>query len=149
MNTKVAGIVGGIVMIMIAFIMFPLVMDSTHDLQVDPQSDVFADETTGVGETSVDVVLTYNNYPGDTTGFTLTSDNANDTPAASSYTDATKTLTVGGLEAEATRDLTVAYEYDALTDYTGMGSLVSMTPLLLFVGLIFGAGFSIWSSAKR
>jgi phosphoribosylamine-glycine ligase len=149
MNQKVGGIVGGIVMTMIAVVMFPLIMDTTHDLQTDSTDDSFAGETTGVGETSVDVVLTYENYPGDTTGFTITSTNANDTPVASVYVNATKTLTVGGLEAEGTRDLVATYEHDALTEYTGMGSMVNMAPLLLFVGLLFGGGLSIWSTAKR
>ena len=148
MGKKVTEVVVGVIMIMIAFIMFPLITDSTHDVQTDPQTDAFAAVVTGVGVTDADVVLTEDAWQDDAGRVTVTSDNVLDTPVSNTYTPATNTLNVTGLNASDTRTLTVVYDYDATTDFTGLGSIVGMSPLIIFVMLIFGGGLAIFDAAR-
>ena len=134
MNMKV---VIGIIMIAVLMVIFPLVMTATHDLQTDSYTEAEADVTTGVGETTADVVLTNSLWNDASDSVTaITSDDVDDTPVAGTYVAATNTLTVTGLAAETTRDLSIVYEHDALTTFTGMGPLVSITPLLLWISVL-------------
>lgn len=134
---KSGGVILGIVMVAVLFILFPIVMDSSHTLQTDVEVETEAAVATGVGETSADVVLTHGLWGASNTAVTsITSDEVTDVPVAGTYVDATKTLTVTGLVAEDSRTLTITYEYDGLSDYTGMGAIVAVAPLLLFLGVI-------------
>lgn len=149
MNGRALEAVFGIISIFIAFIMFGLVMTGSHDILTDPDTDAFANVTTGVGETAADVVLTedlYNSSTGSVTS--LVSSLETDTPVAATYTSATNTLHVTGLTAEQTRTLTVAYEYGATDDYTGLGSIVKLGPLVLFLGLLALGVALIWKGVK-
>jgi len=140
----------GIIMIMVSFIVFPLVMTGTHEVRTDPATAT-GNVTTGGGITTGTVSLAGNGglYQDSTDSITsLTSDLGTDTPTASSYNVATDVLTVGGLTAASTRTVTVAYEYDATTDYTGLGSLTSLAPTLVFLALLFSGVGIVWSSFK-
>lgn len=143
-------VVIGIVGVAILMIVFPIIMTATHDLQTDDQADAFEAVVTGVGETAADVVLTIDLYSDDTEHvLSITSDNENDTPVAGTYTAATNTLNVTGLNADDTRTLTVEYETDALTDYTGMSALVGMTPLLIWVSILAIVIGGTWYAFKH
>lgn len=134
---KSGGVILGIVMVAVLFVLFPIVMDSSHTLQTDVEVETEAAVATGVGELTADVVLTYGLWGASNTAVTsITSDEVTDVPVAGTYVDATKTLTVTGLVAEDSRTLTITYEYDGLSDYTGMGAIVAVAPLLLFLGVI-------------
>ncbi len=134
---KSGGTIMGIIMVAVLFVLFPIVMDSSHTLQTDVEVETEAAVVTGAGVTEADVVLTHALWDASNTSVTsITSDEVTDVPVAGTYVDATKTLTVTGLAAADTRALILTYEYDGLTDYTGMGALVAVAPLLLFLGVI-------------
>ena len=135
--------------VILLFNFFPTVTDSTHDLQVDVDVQIEAAVTTGVSETTADVVLDEELWKSRTTSVTsITSDNGGDTPVADSYVEATQTLTVSGLVESDTRELTITYEYDALTDYTMMGMLVSWAPVLLLIGIFGLIGGALWAAVS-
>ncbi len=135
--------------VILLFNFFPTVTDSTHDLQVDVDVQIEAAVTTGVSETTADVVLDEELWKSRTTSVTsITSDNGGDTPVADSYVEATQTLTVSGLVESDTRELTITYEYDALTDYTMMGMLVSWAPVLLLLGIFGLIGGALWAAVS-
>lgn len=146
---KIFGVVIGIIGIAVVFIIFPMVMDSTHDVQTDRYVETEAAVATGAGETSAGVVLTYELYNNvNTSVISITSDEGTDTPAAGTWTESTKTLTVTGLAAEDSRTLTITYEYDALTGFTGMGAFAGIIPLLILVAIVAVLIGGIWSSVK-
>ena len=135
--------------VILLFNFFPTVTDSTHDLQVDVDVQVEAAVTTGVSEFSADVVLDEELWKSRTTSVTsITSDNGSDDPVADSYVEATQTLTVSGLAESDTRELTITYEYDALTDYTMMGMLVSWAPVLLLLGIFGLIAGALWTAVS-
>lgn len=135
--------------VILLFNFFPTVTDSTHDLQVDVDVQIEATVTTGAAETTADVVLDEELWKSRTTSVTsITSDNVTDEPAADSYVEATQTLTVSGLAESDTRELTITYEYDALTDYTMMSMLVSWSPVLLLLGIMGLIAGALWTAVS-
>ena len=146
---KGTGALMGIIMVAVLFVMFPIIMDSTHELQADPVTQVEAAVVTGVGETAADVVLGNDLWADDVDSvLTITSDELTDVPVANTYTPATNTLNVTGLNEDDSRTLTITYETDALTEYTGMGALVAVAPLLIFIAVIGAVVFGAYSSFK-
>jgi hypothetical protein len=146
---KITTVIFGILGVAICIIFFPLVMDSTHDIKTDEQIDTFAAVTTGAGETAADVVLTLDLYNDSTANIiSITSNEVTDVPVAGTYTAGTNTLNVTGLAASLSRTLTVTYEYDALTEFTGMSSIVGMTPLIIWVAILAVVVGSTWFSLK-
>ena len=140
----------GIIMIMVSFIIFPMVMTGTHEVRTDAATAT-GNVTTGGGVTTGAVSLTGNGglYNDSTDSITsLASDLGADTPIVSSYNISTAVLTVGGFAASQNRTITVAYEYDATTDYTGLGSLTSLAPTLVFLALLFSGVGIVWHSFK-
>ena len=134
---KGAGVVVGLIMVAVLFVIFPIVMTSTHELQTDEYIQTEADVTTDVAVTTADVVLTKALWDADVAYVTsVTSDLETDVPVADSYVAGTKTLTVSGLTVSETRTLVITHEYDGLTTYTGMGALVAIAPLLLFIAVL-------------
>jgi len=130
-------VIVGIIMVAVMFVLFPIVMESTHSLQTDEYVQKEAAVATGAGETAADVVLDEALWDDSTTYVaSVTSDNVADTPVVGTYTAGTQTLNVTGLAESDTRTLTITYEYDGLTEYTGMGAMVAVAPLLLFLGVI-------------
>ena len=134
---KNGSVIVGIIMVAVMFVIFPIVMDSAHTLQTDSYNHTEEDVTTGVGILVADVVLDEELWSDSTAYITsVTSSNEADTPVKGVYTPGTKSLNVTGLVESETRTLTIIYEYDGLEDYTGMGALVAVAPLLLFLGVI-------------
>jgi len=147
---KSMGGVVGIIGVVILMIVFPIVMSATHDLQIDEQADAFAGVATGAGETDADVVLTVDLYGDDNTNvLSIVSSLETDVPVAGTYTAATNTLNVTGLTAESSRTLTVTYEIDALTSFTGMAALFGITPLHVTVSIQVIVIASTWYSFKK
>jgi len=98
--------------------------------------------TTGGGVTAANITLGHDLYQAATGEITTISSNNSETPIASSYTEATKVLLVGALNASETRTLTVAYA--AETDDTVMRALGPFLSFLIFGGLIGAILFGIW-----
>lgn len=133
-----------IIMIIIAMQFMPDMTSATHEVITDSQIDT-GNVTTGVGVTTGDVTLTQSLY-NDATGYitSVTSDHGADNPVASAYTTATQALTISGLAASQTRDLTVVYDYDATGDYTGLRAAGRMVPTLIILALICVPAAIIW-----
>lgn len=144
----IVGTVMAIIAVMIGIMMFPSLIDSTDSIQYDSITQA-ANSATGVGETTEDVVLTDPLFEDNTANVTtITSDNGADSPVASSYTSSTDTLTVGGLAASATRVLSITFEADQLSGYTGLSDMVGIGPFIIFAALIIAGFASLYYSAK-
>lgn len=138
-----------IVGLVITIMMFPMALSAMHDIQTDSQTEVEAAVTTGVGVTTANVVLTYDIFNENLANVTsITSDELTDVPVAGTWVAATNTLTVTGLAADDSRTLTITYNYDGLTDYTGLGTVVGISPILLWLVIMGALGFGLYSNVK-
>jgi len=141
----------GIVGIAIAMIMFPIILEGTHDIATDQQIDTSTNVATS-GTPSYQGVITlsqdlYNNSVGQVTS--ITSSSGTDTPVAATYVSASGSLTVTGLLDTGTRTLVTTYDYDAIDTYSGMDSVVHIAPLFVFVGLLFGGSLSAYAGFRQ
>ena len=146
MGKNILPMVMGIIAIAIAFVIFPIVLDATSDLlgHTGDVLDTF-EVTTGAAVTTADVVLTYDLYEGDVSNVkSITSTEPTDVPVANTYTVATRSLNITGLTAEKTRTLSVTYLTVSTNVYTGLGSIVKVAPLIVFVGLLASGGFAMY-----
>lgn len=140
---KALGVAVGIIMIAIAFVVFPIIMDASDSILAPEKTQVVTVPTAG-GVTTATLTLTDGVYENDKANVTLSSSNANDVPVVSSASG--KSVVVTGLEASSTRIMNVAYASDALDNYTGLAAIVKVAPLIVFVSIlgvaIGGAYFS-------
>lgn len=147
---KAMGIVMTVVAVAVMLIVFPIILDASEELRAGTETQTFAAAATGADETSATVNLTYDLWRDSSSNVkSITSDNPSDTPVAGTYTAGTKSLTVTGLAANSTRNLTVAYQVGRLGDYTGLDSIVSLAPLLLIIGMlgaILGGTYLAWKA---
>ena len=136
-------VVIGLIMVAVLMIVFPIVMTATHDLQTENQTDA------GLACTSDpdDVTLTEDLWNADTDSVVSAVDSEGNLLTATAYVEATKVLTVTGWVTPATT-CTIVYETDALTTYTGMGPLVGITPLLIWIAVLATVLGSIWFAVK-
>lgn len=126
------------IIIMAAVILFllPLTL-AMYDFQTDLRVDSITG-TTGVGETSDNVVLGTTVYDDDTTTITVVSDLGSDNPAAGAYASGSHTLNVTGLTANTTRTLTISYDVDALAGSTAIATLSDKIAwIFLLMAIIF------------
>ena len=136
-------VVIGLIMIAVLMIIFPIVMSATHDLQTNEETDV------ELAITSDDVTLTDDLWKGDVGNVVSIVGNGTELPGvitADSYIPITKVLTLGDVD-DSTK-ATVTYEVDALTEFTGMGTIVGMTPLLIWIGVLASVLGGIYFSVK-
>lgn len=103
---------------------------------------------TGVGETSTDLTLEYQHYYEDLTHLTIESTNENDTPLATDYDEDTYGVTVAGLEASASRILTISYYREGYQQYTGFSTFIRLLPFLVILGLVVAAIWGLFSWHK-
>ncbi len=146
--TKAFGIIIVIIGIIVAFQFMPMFMDAVHDTVTDEESQASVDVGTYGAATSSTVVLILGLYEDDL-GYvgTMTSNVTTDVPVASSYASATDTLTVTGLTAGCNRTLTIPYDYDATSEYTGFGSMAVLAPMIMIL-FIIGAGVYQWMGKR-
>ena len=130
-----------IVAIVVILLMFPLLLSGVHTTQTTTQTQTVADVVTTSG-TSATITLTTSLWHTNLANVTIAG-GAGDTPVASAIGANGLTMTVTGLATSATRALTVSYPSDALADYTGLSTFVSLVPFLVMIAaigaLIFGA----------
>lgn len=148
MGSKAKGVILSIALIVIALLLLPITIDSTHDVITDTQADTFAACVVAAGAT--DVVLTEDLYLDDTTFVvTITSSDGLAVPAAGTYTALTNTLNVTGLGANTPQDIGVTYDYEVNADYNGVNAITGLIPLLVIVGLIIVAVINgLWAIKK-
>jgi hypothetical protein len=145
MNKIVLGIVGLILILILAGKVLPDVIDTTAS---EDYSENFA-VTTGVNVTTTNETLTYDNYYTDTTGLTTESDNVADTPIIHGYDEDTNEVEVWGLAASDTRTLTIGYYREAGTQFYGFGGFMQLLPFLMIVGGIVACLLGIYSGVKN
>lgn len=94
---------------------------------------------TGGGVTTADVVLLKSIFDNDLASITsITSSNAADFPAVDNYVIANKTLTVQGLAAADTRNLTIVYRYARFTGgWSGLDLFFLILPVLIIVMVVW------------
>ena len=122
--------------IAILLIIFPIIMTGAHTLQTDEVTTTTDNVSTAAGVTSANVTLGYDLWQAEIDSVTSISSNITESATATSYVQSTKQLTVGSLSANTTRTLSVLYETDGLTEWTGLGAIVAIAPLLIFIGLL-------------
>ena len=66
----------------------------------------------------------------------ITFNDAREVATPTLYTALTRTLTVGGLNDDASRSLTITYKVDALADYTAVGSFFGFLPLIVVIAAV-------------
>lgn len=138
-------VVIGLIMVAVLMIVFPIVMGATHDLQTVEQVDADLAITAGP---PITVTLTETLWKARSSCvISMVGDNAGDVFVYSSY--ANKVLTVTCTPAvPVSTTMTVTYEVDGLTDYTGMGALVGITPLLIWIAVLATVIGGIWFAVK-
>lgn len=131
MNKTLMVIIGVVVVV----IMFPMVMTAIHNSQTDSVTETFAGSVVAAGSTTV--TLTTDPWKDRTASVTaMTATGAGAVPVASTYNTATNALVITGLGADTPQDITVTYDYDATSDFTGLGDMMGITPLLIWIAII-------------
>ena len=137
-----------IICAIVAFVFFPQVMRSSEQVKMREVSETHL-VTTGAAETTADIILYNDLYNANLEHvLDIKSSNTSDTPVATAYNEVTRTLTVGGLVADTERSLLVKYDTAALTDTTGVGMLIGLSPFLFLGGIIAIIGAVIWHSFR-
>lgn len=138
---RVMAILVGLVGAFILIILFPMVLDACHGLQTDERLDA------GLTKSDSNVTLTHDLWQADTDSVITAVDDKGKVLTATVYVEATRVLTLSGWDGAATT-ADITYEVDGLASYTGLGAFVGFTPLLLWLMLLGGCGFSIFSGFK-
>jgi len=124
-----------LVMMTTAILFLLPVSAGIYDFRTDVREDSFS-VTTGVGVTSANVTLIKALYDDDISTATALSDNTTDTPTVNAYNTVTRALTIGGLQSETTRGVTVSYDVYALTGGGAIDTLISRIDLIWLICLI-------------
>lgn len=121
--------------------------DVVNDTVTDPYAENFEVDT-GVGITSATEELSYQHYYEDLTNLTVESTNDNDTPLVTAYDEDTYGVTVAGLQASASRVLTISYYREGYQQYTGFSTFIRLLPFLVILGLVIAAIWGLFSWHK-
>lgn len=140
----ILSIVALILLLILAGTVLPDVVDDTAS---DAYSENY-DVTTGVGETSTTETLTYEHYYGDLRELDATSDNGNDSPTVMAYDEDTYEVTVSGLEASASRILTIDYYREGNQQFTGFSGFLRLLPFIFIIGGIVACLWGLYSSFR-
>jgi len=140
------GVVIGILLIVLAFLLMGSVLDSFGAVSRTESSNA-ATVATGVGVTTGNITLHSSLYGSNTNEvYNLTSSNTSDVPLAATYTVATQQLNVSGLLGNSSRTLT-AYYYTERDDYS-IASIASFTPFVLFLVLVLSGIGLCWQAMR-
>lgn len=122
--------------IVTAAILFMLpISEAIYDFRTDLREDTFG-VTTGVGETSANVVLVKQIYDDDVITLSLSSNLTTDNPAYSSYDNGTRALAISGFTSNATRSLIVGYDVAAFTSTSAIDAFLGRLPYIWMVCVI-------------
>lgn len=125
-----------IIGVALLFVLGGTIMTGIQDWRTNDQTDIFKVET-GAGITSTNVTLTKALWENDHQYVdSITSDIDGDQPSASSYTAATRKLVITNLAANASRNLTVVYDIEALSDYQGVDTFAKYSPTVFWAAVI-------------
>jgi len=141
----VLGIVGLILVLIFGGQILPDVVNETAS---DEYSENFA-TVTGVGVTTSNETLTFDNYYTDTTGLTVESNNVADTPVIFAWHESNNDAEISGLAASDTRTLTIGYYRETGTEFYGFGGFMRLLPFLVIVGGIIACILAVFSGIKN
>lgn len=125
-------IVGAVILIILA----PNFQTSITEFRSDEYTDVYTNETTDEGVTSVNVTLVNDLFLNDHQFAIATSNITSDSPHAAGYNSVDGTLEINGLAESETRTLVVTYNSPSLTGYQGVDTLAENTPLIMWAAII-------------
>lgn len=137
-------IIGAVIVI----ILLPATLTSIDDFRAKDQIATYNVDTGG-GVTTATVTLVEDLFNDLTANVTISSNSTDDAPIASSYSSTTNVLTVSGLIASESRQLTVTYKIDALADYFGAGTGARVWPLMLVLGVIGIVVGAVYNATKH
>lgn len=140
-----------IVFIAVIIVMFPLILDGADSTLRDSQTDVATGvASSGTPNYSGTMSLSQPLYDDSVSYITsVSSSSGTDTPVASTFDSSTDILTVTGLSYTGTRTLTTAYQYDQTDSYTGLGAIVEIAPMILWISVIIGVGMSVFFAYRK
>ena len=146
-------VMGKVVLSIVALI-FLLILGGTilPDVVDETVADTYFEHyetVTGGGETSATETLSYAHYFTDLTGLSASSDNSNDSPVVMTYDEDTYDVAVSGLEASASRILTINYYREGNQQFTGFNAFVRLSPFLFIIGGIVACLWGLYSSWKQ
>ena len=144
MQKVLLAIVGLVVGLMLVATLLP---DVVNEAASDPYSENY-NVSTGAGVTNTTETLSYEHYYGDLTELSTTSDNGNDTPVVMSYDENAYDVFVTGLEASASRILTIGYVREANLQYTGFSAFLRMLPFICILGLVISALWALFTTVR-
>ena len=136
-------IAGGFILIILLFAFSTQISNGVANLRTDDVTQSEVAVATGGGVTTKDIVLDRELFGADGSHVTsITSSLPADIPLAGSYVDATDTLTITGLAASETRDLTIIYRSEKNDDFwSAIGPFMSF---LIFGGIIAAIVWGVW-----
>lgn len=141
-----AGVVFGIILIMLAFIISPFMLDAFDSWNYTEATTISSLTTDGV--TVGNITLGHTLYSENLDSVvSIFSTNTSDAPAPAAYYESALALEVGGLEESATRTLTIAYLTDRTDTY--LPTLSTVFPILIIVcilGIGMGITYRSWRS---
>jgi len=111
------------------------ISEAIYDFGTDVREDTF-NVTTGVGESSTNVVLVKQIYDDDVATLMFTSNVTTDNPAYSSYDSDTRALAVSGLTANTTRSLMVDYDVAAFSSTSAIDIFLGKLPFIWMICVI-------------
>lgn len=91
---------------------------------------------TGAGDTTASLVLSKPVYQDDASTIEVLSSIDTDTTVIDSYTPATRTLALSGLDSDASRELSISYDVNALQWHTAFDTMLTYVPFIWIVILI-------------
>ena len=139
---KLMAAVVAIVGIAVAFVVFPIITDSTSALLTNDVTQTI----TGTAASNTYVATLQNDvYENKTSAVSVTSSDTDSVPVVSAVNG--KSVTITGLE-NGSQTLTITYQVAALTDYTGLAAIVKIAPMLVFVVLILGLVVGIFKTGN-
>ena len=124
-----------------------ILVDTVNEAATDDYAENF-NVSTGAGVTDTTETLSDPSYYDDLTGLSATSDNDNDTPVVMSYDEDTYDVVVDGLQASASRILTINYVKEAHQEFTGFTAFLRMTPFILFIGLFVAGLWALFTHVR-
>jgi hypothetical protein len=135
MNKAVGAIVVFLGIVFIILLM-PNVVNSTTQFRTATQTDPFSATSTAVGVTTANLTLTQGLWQGQTQYIKVTSDNATDGPRVTAYDPVTNNITVSGLAANVTRNITAVYSIGNLQNYVGADAFAGLSPTMMIIGIL-------------
>ncbi len=126
----------GFLIVVVSAILWMLpVTQGIYDFRTDIREAEYS-ITVGAGITTADVVLSKELYDEDTDPITFASTLNTDSPVTGAYVAATRTLTINGLDDDATRTMTVSYPYDALETNPAISTVMDFIPMIWILILV-------------